>query len=125
MASMERARLRWIALLVAIHAGLFGISALIGHADRPVAAVPAAAPPAAELVEVDLAAPIEIRDEAGPELAMREVRRVPALRSTREVASEELPARGNEIARGSFRGVSDRGALSVDGLGEAKITHHR
>ena len=114
MPSMERARLRWMALAVAIHAVVFGISSLFAETDRSVAAVPAAAPPAAELVEVDLAAQLEIRDEGGPEIGTREVRRAPAPRSMREVASEEMPARGSSASSGEAPAPAEGAPYALD-----------
>src|SRR5215510_13455097 len=114
MPSMERARLRWIALAAAIHALALGILPRLGGTDRRVAAVPRAAPPAAELVEVELAPPLEIRDEGGPELAAREARLATAPRSTRQVASEEMPAGSSSASSGEATAPAEEAPYALD-----------
>lgn len=114
MPSMERARVRWIALAAAIHAGVLGLLPLLGGTDRQVAAVLVAAPPPAEMVEVELAAPLEPRDEGGPELAARELRPASGRRSTREVASDELPARSSSPSSGEAPAAAEGAPYALD-----------
>jgi hypothetical protein len=113
MASVERARLRWIALAAAIHAGALGLLPLVGGSDRHVVAAPAAALPVVEMVDVELAPPLEIRDEGGPELAARETRPAPRS-SAREVASVELPARGSGASSGEAPAAAEGAPYALD-----------
>jgi hypothetical protein len=114
---MERARVRWVAaraLAIAIHAVVLGLLPLLGATGRRVAAVPVAPPSAAELVEVELAQSPESGDEARPELAAREVRGVPARRSTSGVASEKTPAPSSGASTGDEPAPTEGAPYTLD-----------